>query len=1026
MVRSSSMEAGVGGWGYESCDTTTPTSPAYEGALGDHVQAAEMFRPARANRDTSQDDGTELHPLSPEVSPVKVLFLVMHGGNLLEPTGTTVATTGGPHGPSPSSSSSSSSKRSDFNTLKSTVASVVQSHYQSAADQIAFRLVPCPHIAADTLALLASLSPYSVCGQVNSSSGGGGGGEEEGTHVTGVGAGAGAGAGGGPQAQFVPVGAIALFASTSAHHLDHVNLAVSRANAVYHEFLASPEGKGFAGQVCILADSTGSLLAYDALTRPLSQLLPPDVASPYGSQDSPFTPQGTPTRLPTNPSSTSQGGTPVFTADDHPTTAERRRRTERSRSEVLPPKTSDLSGSDSAASTRQAASRGARHLSASHGPADPGGSRRTSSVSFFDGGLAQLDFEVSELFMLGSPLALVLAYRRAFFGEGAVGAGGGGGVAMGRPACHQVYNLFHSSDPVAVRLEPLLSDCFKHVQPVNVSRYSKFPLGDGEPVHLVETVQNHLKVFTDGRRPSTGPGGQPSSPSPSPSCLQRQHSQGSITSLTSGLGDTPASLVANVASRWWGPKRLDYVLYCPEALHSFPTSALTPLFHSSFWESADVVAFILRQVIHQEVTVEEGAERGVARTMSFKMTRPREKWLKRRTTIKVRNLQQNHRANDVIVLEDKPQVLQARFMYGSLDIVSLSGEKVDVHLMKQPPAGDWTQLGTALTDGHGKLTFTLPDDQCLSHGMYPVKCVVKGDHTSVDFFLTVLPPKTETVVFSIDGSFTASVSIMGTDPKVRAGAVDVVRHWQDLGYLILYVSARPDMQQRKVVSWLAQHNFPHGMVAFMDGLSKDPLRQKLLYLRHLQTDADVHFVGAYGSSKDIHIYKELGLQPQQIYIVGKASKKHLTMAQVLTDGYAVHLTSLLDPSSRLRPATGNARLFLRKTCFRLPDNVAEGGKKGSVGGGGGAKRSSSSSGPDDAAGAGSYRKQEGGGGGGVEARVSQSDSAEVRPTCKKIVAVPSSYATVRGGQEEEEGVEGEMEMMTVEVRDSSTQTSSTA
>lgn len=46
----------------------------------------------------------------------------------------------------------------------------------------------------------------------------------------------------------------------------------------------------------------------------------------------------------------------------------------------------------------------------------------------------------------------------------------------------------------------------------------------------------------------------------------------------------------------------------------------------------------------------------------------------------------------------------------------------------------------------------------------------------MDFFLTVLPPKTETVVFSIDGSFTASVSIMGKDPKVRPGAVDVVRY----------------------------------------------------------------------------------------------------------------------------------------------------------------------------------------------------------------------------------------------------------
>lgn len=51
----------------------------------------------------------------------------------------------------------------------------------------------------------------------------------------------------------------------------------------------------------------------------------------------------------------------------------------------------------------------------------------------------------------------------------------------------------------------------------------------------------------------------------------------------------------------------------------------------------------------------------------------------------------------------------------------------------------------------------------------------RGDHTYADCYLTVVPPSTECVVFSIDGSFTASVSIMGKDPKVRAGAVDVVR-----------------------------------------------------------------------------------------------------------------------------------------------------------------------------------------------------------------------------------------------------------
>jgi len=53
--------------------------------------------------------------------------------------------------------------------------------------------------------------------------------------------------------------------------------------------------------------------------------------------------------------------------------------------------------------------------------------------------------------------------------------------------------------------------------------------------------------------------------------------------------------------------------------------------------------------------------------------------------------------------------------------------------------------------------------------------VFRGDHTCCDFYLTVLPANTHAAVFSIDGSFTASVSIMGKDPKVRPGAVDVVR-----------------------------------------------------------------------------------------------------------------------------------------------------------------------------------------------------------------------------------------------------------
>lgn len=104
--------------------------------------------------------------------------------------------------------------------------------------------------------------------------------------------------------------------------------------------------------------------------------------------------------------------------------------------------------------------------------------------------------------------------------------------------------------------------------------------------------------------------------------------------------------------------------------------------------------------------------------------------------------------------------------------------------------------------------------------------------------MSVVPPKTEAVVFSIDGSLTASVSVSAKDPKVRAGAIDVVRYWQELGYLIIYITGRPDIQQQRVVSWLYQHNFPHGLIFFVDGFSTEPLRHKTALLANLHQKAN--------------------------------------------------------------------------------------------------------------------------------------------------------------------------------------------
>lgn len=103
--------------------------------------------------------------------------------------------------------------------------------------------------------------------------------------------------------------------------------------------------------------------------------------------------------------------------------------------------------------------------------------RRRSSSTSEQSNQIKFDFDVMEFFMFGSPLALVLAYRKMSATDEKHGT-------IARPSCLQVYNLFHPTDPVASRLEPLLSARFSILPPVNIARYAKYPLGNGQPYHL--------------------------------------------------------------------------------------------------------------------------------------------------------------------------------------------------------------------------------------------------------------------------------------------------------------------------------------------------------------------------------------------------------------------------------------------------------------------------------------------------------------------------------------------------------------
>ena len=58
-----------------------------------------------------------------------------------------------------------------------------------------------------------------------------------------------------------------------------------------------------------------------------------------------------------------------------------------------------------------------------------------------------------------------------------------------------MYNLFHPTDPLACRVEPLLSATFSRVPPMNVPRYQKYPMGDGASLSLIEFIQANPALF---------------------------------------------------------------------------------------------------------------------------------------------------------------------------------------------------------------------------------------------------------------------------------------------------------------------------------------------------------------------------------------------------------------------------------------------------------------------------------------------------------------------------------------------------
>lgn len=331
-------------------------------------------------------------PNSPTVSPgrqtrcaTNFLVIVIHGGNILE-----------------SGAEPLSSKKSDLTTFRGAFESVIRQHFPSLSGKLAFRLVPAPAICADALAVLSSLSPYSF--------------QSSPSAVDGV----------FHSYEAVPIGSLPLFAVSSQEYQENISKVIVTANQVYHEFMKSEDGTGFTGNVVLIGDSIGSIIAFDALCRSQinrshcgSENSVADVAenSSGNSRPKSISPA---TLVPLNKNpliaiSDGSGGEEVEDEGSAP----KRANSPVNRTSSSSPQTSGQSHNSSIRKNRLTKAPGHRSLAENEENLhlylkilSVPGSRRRSSTSSDQSFSNKFEFDISEFFMFGSPLSLILTFRK--------------------------------------------------------------------------------------------------------------------------------------------------------------------------------------------------------------------------------------------------------------------------------------------------------------------------------------------------------------------------------------------------------------------------------------------------------------------------------------------------------------------------------------------------------------------------------------------------------------------------------------
>ncbi|MFO0589255.1 MAG: phosphatidylinositol transfer protein [Polyangiaceae bacterium] len=247
-----------------------------------------------------------------------------------------------------------------------------------------------------------------------------------------------------------------------------------------------------------------------------------------------------------------------------------------------------------------------------------------------------------------------------------------------------------------------------------------------------------------------------------------------------------------------------------------------------------------------------------------------------------------HRGRDLFVNPGDPQWIIGKFAYSTPPVEldkDLKDEQVDIYVQRECE-GPWELLGSSFTtndgdhatvegvdDSGGRVYFQIPPDEALGLGRHRVHLVVRGDLTTADMFIEVVPKGTPMFVSDVDGTLTTSENVefvallTGTIPDANTDSAKALGILAKKGYHPFYLTARPEYLVSRTREFLGLHGFPPGVVHTTLTLTGATGASAETYkTTELQAIAARGLSPSYGfgnTDSDAATYNTLNIQPKQ-------------------------------------------------------------------------------------------------------------------------------------------------------------------